>query len=111
MELDNDIDMRTREFGSLTPQCATAGLRNWADAFPYVNGGLFSGRLEIDYLNEKYGMQFPEGEYHTLSGYLVTKTADIPDQGAVLDMDGYRFILELVSSTRIETVRVVKLEP
>ncbi|MCB0638035.1 MAG: HlyC/CorC family transporter [Lewinella sp.] len=72
---------------------------------------LFSGRLEIDYLNEKYGMQFPEGEYHTLSGYLVTKTADIPDQGAVLDMDGYRFILELVSSTRIETVRVVKLEP
>ncbi|MCB9385101.1 MAG: hypothetical protein H6509_10825 [Bryobacterales bacterium] len=27
VELDNDIDMRTREFGSLTPQCATAGLR------------------------------------------------------------------------------------
>lgn len=26
---------------------ATAGLKRWADAFPYVNGGLFSGNLEV----------------------------------------------------------------
>jgi hypothetical protein len=25
--VDNDLDLRTREFGSTTPQCATAGLR------------------------------------------------------------------------------------
>ena len=26
---------------------ATSGLRNWANAFPYVNGGLFSGSTEV----------------------------------------------------------------
>ena len=26
---------------------AAAGIRSWADAFPYVNGGLFSGRLDV----------------------------------------------------------------
>ncbi len=71
---------------------------------------LFSGRLEIDYLNEKYeGLNFPEGEYHTLSGYLVTVTETIPQQGINIELGGYQFILELVSDTKIETVRVIKL--
>ncbi len=71
---------------------------------------LFSGRLEIDYLNEKYEqLNFPEGEYHTLSGYLVTVTETIPQQGIEIDLDGYRFILELVSDTKIETIRVLSL--
>ncbi|MEZ4985937.1 MAG: hemolysin family protein [Saprospiraceae bacterium] len=47
---------------------------------------LFSGRLEIDYLNEKHGLFLPEGEYHTLSGYLVTTTEDIPEQGEVMEL-------------------------
>jgi len=67
---------------------------------------LFSGRLEIDYLNEKYGLFLPEGEYHTLSGYLVTTTEDIPEQGQILEFGDYRFIIELVSNTRIETVKI-----
>ena len=72
---------------------------------------LFSGRLEIDQLNEKYAaLNFPEGEYSTLSGYLVTTTETIPEQGASIDIDGYRFIVAMVSDTKIETIRVVKLE-
>nr|MBS0036944.1 HlyC/CorC family transporter [Saprospiraceae bacterium] len=68
---------------------------------------LFSGRLEIDYLNEKYEeIFFPEGEYLTLSGYLTMVTGNIPDQGASIEVDGYRFIMELVSDKKIETVRV-----
>ena len=71
---------------------------------------IFSGRLEISYLNDKYEqLQFPEGDYHTLSGYLVTTTETIPKQGAELELDGYRFLLELVSDTKIETIRVTKL--
>lgn len=72
---------------------------------------LFSGRLEIDDLNEKYEvLSFPEGEYHTLSGYIVTTTETIPEEEAIIDIDGYRFILESVSDTKIETIRVLKLE-
>ncbi len=71
---------------------------------------IFSGRLEIDMLNEKYEqLNFPEGEYSTLSGYLVMTTETIPQQGDEIELHGYKFILELVSETKIETVRVIKL--
>lgn len=71
---------------------------------------LFSGRLEIDDLNEKYPtLQLPEGDYHTLSGYLVMTTGNIPQEGTELELDGARFILEQVSETKIETVRIIKL--
>ncbi len=70
---------------------------------------IFSGRLEISYLNEKFDIGLPEGDYHTLSGYLVTTTETIPEKGAQIELDGFRFILELVSNTKIETVRVIRL--
>jgi len=69
---------------------------------------IFSGRLEIGYINEKYGLELPEGDYHTLSGYLVTSTESIPEQNAELVLGQWRFILELVSDTKIETIRVVR---
>jgi putative hemolysin len=68
---------------------------------------LFSGRLEIDYLNEKYDeIDFPPGEYLTLSGYLTNMTGNIPEQGTMLEVNGYRFTMELVSDKKIETVKV-----
>ena len=71
---------------------------------------IFSGRLEIDYLNEKYeNLNFSEGEYHTLSGYIVMTSGSIPQPNAKIQMDGFDFILEEVSDTKIEIVRVVKL--
>ena len=72
---------------------------------------LFSGRLEIDILNEKYeGIEFPEGDYHTLSGYIVMTGGSIPEEGDELEIDGYKFILEKVSDTKIDLVRVFRLE-
>ena len=71
---------------------------------------IFSGRLEITYLNEKYEhLELPEGEYSTLSGYVVMTMETIPEQGAELILGNYKFILELVSNTKIETIRVIKL--
>jgi len=70
---------------------------------------LFSGRLELDFLNEKYPeLQLPDGEYHTLSGYLVMTTESIPEQGEEIELGAYKFIVVLMSDTRIETVRVIK---
>lgn len=69
---------------------------------------IFSGRLKVDYLNEKFPeLNIPEGEYNTLSGYLVTTTETIPEQGVHLELDSKVFILELVSDRKIETVRVL----
>lgn len=72
---------------------------------------IFSGRLEVDYLNEKHDLDLPEGDYHTLSGYIVTQTGTIPEQNAELHFGGYKFVLELVSDTKIETIRMIREEP
>ncbi|MCI5083294.1 MAG: hemolysin family protein [Saprospiraceae bacterium] len=71
---------------------------------------IFSGRLEITYLNEKYDvLDIPEGDYQTLSGYLVMTTGEIPKQNAEIELNGVKFILEMVSDTKIEMVRVILL--
>jgi CBS domain containing-hemolysin-like protein len=71
---------------------------------------LFSGRLEIDYLNEQYeNLNLPEGDYTTISGYIVMTSGSIPEQGETLELDGFQFIFEHVSETKIETVHVTKL--
>jgi CBS domain containing-hemolysin-like protein len=75
------------------------------------NEYLFSGRLEIDYLNEKYDhLDLPQGEYQTLSGYIVMTSGEIPDEGQSMEKDGYSFVLEKVSNTKIDLVRVIRLE-
>lgn len=71
---------------------------------------LFSGRLEIDYLNEKYPhLRLPKGEYSTLSGYLTMVLERIPEEGEELIDNGTKFVFELVSDKKIETVRVYRL--
>ncbi len=71
----------------------------------------FSGRLETDQLNEKYeNLNFPDGEFHTLSGYIVMTNQTIPEQGDELILNGYKFIFEVVSDTKIETLRVIVLD-
>ena len=72
---------------------------------------LFSARLEIDYLNEKYPLlKFPEGEYETLSGYIVMTSGTIPETGHELELDDYRFVFEKVSDKKIELVRVFLID-
>jgi putative hemolysin len=71
---------------------------------------IFSGRLELDYLKDEYNIELPDGEYHTLSGYLISAVGYIPEQGAEITRDGYQFQLELVSDTKIEMIRMIKLK-
>jgi CBS domain containing-hemolysin-like protein len=71
----------------------------------------FSGRLEIDFINEKYeNLNIPEGDYNTLSGYIIMTSEDIPDKGEELVMGDYKFIFESVSEKKIETVRLIDLQ-
>ena len=69
---------------------------------------LLSGRLKLEYLNEKYPvLALPPGDYQTLSGYLVTAAQTIPEQGLRLALGGKTFVFELVSDRKVETVRVL----
>ena len=70
-----------------------------------------SGRHEVDYLNDKYpDLRIPEGDYTTLSGYLVMTTGEIPEQGDVLELGQLKFVFEEVAETKVELVRVTVLQ-
>ncbi len=72
---------------------------------------LFSARLEIDYLNEKYtDLHLPEGEYHTLSGYLVMTLERIPEKGEEIVLNGLKFTVKEVDGKKIEEVLVEVLD-
>jgi CBS domain containing-hemolysin-like protein len=67
---------------------------------------IFSGRMELDYLNEKYEMKFPVAESETLSGYIITEHQAIPKQKETIIIGDYRFDILNVSDTRIDMVKV-----
>lgn len=74
------------------------------------NEYIFSGRLELDYLEEKYGFDFPENESETLSGYIINFHETIPHQKERIIIDDFEFDVINVSDTRIETVKLKKLK-
>jgi putative hemolysin len=70
------------------------------------NEYIFSGRLELDYLAEKYSLDFPDDSSETLSGYIINQHETIPKQKDRIFIDDYEFDILNVSDTRIETVKL-----
>ncbi len=74
------------------------------------NEFIFSGRLELEYLNEKYHFNFPTEESETLSGYIIAEHETIPKIKERIIINNYEFDILLVSDTRIETVKLKLLQ-
>jgi CBS domain containing-hemolysin-like protein len=75
------------------------------------NEFIFSGRLEVDYLNDKYDFDIPADDAETLSGYIVTNHETIPKMKERIIIDDFEFDILLVTETRIETVKMKWLNP
>jgi len=71
---------------------------------------MFSGRLELDYISKKYGLEFPGNESETLSGYIISDHETIPQQKERIIIDDYEFDILSVSDTRIEMVKLKVLK-
>lgn len=67
---------------------------------------IFSGRLEVDYLNSKYELNIPEGDYQTLGGYIFSVHESIPIRGEVIEVEPYTFTVLSIDQTRIDEVRM-----
>ena len=69
---------------------------------------LLSGRLEIDFINDTFPeLELPEGEYQTLSGYIVMTCETIPLQGQQVVLENKIFKIVEEDDTKIELVRVI----
>ncbi|WP_228850547.1 hemolysin family protein [Aegicerativicinus sediminis] len=71
----------------------------------------FSARLEVDYINETYKLDLPEGEnYETLGGLIMDETEGIPDVNEVILIENFQFKILEASSTKIDVVSLRILE-
>jgi putative hemolysin len=70
------------------------------------NTFLLSAHLEVDYLNDKYDLNIPEGEYHTLGGYIFALHESIPTRGEVIVIDNFTFTIISITNTRINEVKL-----
>jgi len=70
---------------------------------------ILSARHEVDYLNETYEWQLPEGEYDTLGGLILEYNEDIPEENDEVIIDKFLFAIIAIADNRIDRVRLTLL--
>ena len=72
---------------------------------------LFSGRLDVEYINQKYNLNIPESDsYITLGGFIVNNTKEIPQNKEKIIIDNFEITIHSASNKKIELVRLSILE-
>lgn len=70
---------------------------------------LFSARLDVEYLNEKYDLNIPEDdEYDTLAGYIITEHGGIPHEGEELSIGEFDIKIMRREQSRLELISLKK---
>lgn len=71
---------------------------------------VLSCRLEVKYLNEKYGLGIEESkEYDTLAGFIIFNYEGIPTAGETIFIGGLQLRILRTTRSRIELARVKKI--
>jgi len=71
------------------------------------NEYIFSGRIEIDYLNEKYQLNLPEeDDYETLAGMIMFYHGSIPGNNDIIRIGNFVMKVLRATNTRLELVNL-----
>jgi CBS domain containing-hemolysin-like protein len=98
-------DLLEEIFGEIEDEYDVA--ESFVDKQIASNEYLFSGRLELDFITQKYDITFTGNEQaETLSGYIIQNNESIPKQKERIIIGNLEFDILNVSDTRIETVKV-----
>lgn len=72
------------------------------------NEFVLSGRLEIDFVNEKFNLSLPvSDEYETIAGLILLQHDRLPENNEDVQVEQFNFKILKVSPTRIELVRLI----
>jgi CBS domain containing-hemolysin-like protein len=72
---------------------------------------VFSGKVDIDELSERLGLQIPREGFGTVGGYLLSHLGRVPAVGEVLEVDGLRVEILEAERRRVGRVRVQRVAP
>lgn len=66
--------------------------------------------MEIDDINERFGLELPEDEdFMTIAGFILHHHPSIPQQGATLQIGNLSFEILRSTSTKIVLVKLIVL--
>lgn len=68
---------------------------------------IISGKVEIDHITEEYELQFEEGDFETIAGFVTSKIGRIPKSGEIIDIDSYKISILRTDKRRIELIKLV----
>lgn len=72
---------------------------------------LFSARLDVEFINQKYNLDIPESDsYSTLGGFIVHNTKEIPQNEEKIRIENFEITIHSASNKKIELVRLSILE-
>ena len=97
-------DVMEQIFGEIQDEYGDS--EDWIEKQVDENTYILSGRHEIDYLNEKYDWNLPEGDYETLGGMLISIYEDIPEANEMITLPPFQFQIMSVVDAKIDTVKV-----
>ena len=67
---------------------------------------MLSARHEIDYLNDRYKFNLPEGEYETLGGLILSLAEDFPEKHETIDFQDFFFTIERIEDNKIDKIKL-----
>lgn len=70
---------------------------------------LVDGRVEIEDLEEYFGVTFDEGKYETLGGLILNTVKRIPAAGETIIVDNFEMTIVAADERRIKKVRIRKI--
>lgn len=72
------------------------------------NQFLIQGFVRIDFLNDEYELNLPEGDYETIAGLIINRLEKIPKQGDQILIDQWKIKIMQASSNKIVSVQLKK---
>lgn len=67
---------------------------------------LLSARHEIDYLNDQYKFDLPEGEYETIGGLILSVAEDFPKKHETISFQDFLFTIESIEDNKIDKIKL-----
>ena len=81
---------------------------DWVEQRIDENKYILSARHEIDYLNEKFKWDIPEGDYDTLGGFILSITESIPEVHDIIRFGRFEIKIVSMEDARIDNVLFIR---
>ena len=73
------------------------------------NSIIVDGAMELEDLNEVFGMEIDSSEVETVAGFLTEQIGSIPRDGESFTLDGYRFLVISTEPTKINKIKIERI--